>query len=655
MSADIKLPLRPWGPDVNRAVSLSRPVLRLFAIFCIAVSLFICVSKPQFRGDAAEYTLMTVAIAQHGSADITPSDVALARQVFPYFSWHQDAIAGYLSGTGALPPGFLKGVDGKVHAIHFFGYSAVAAIPYKFAEIIGKNPYRCFLWVDGLALFLVAYSAWLYFGTAGRALAAVAVLMMSVGLPYWNWASPELYSTALSLAALMLMARSRHIVAGCLLGLAGMQNPPLLSLLFVGPVIAWADALMHEGAGSVRQFVRDIHWRQLVPGTLLGLAIGLSPIYFSYRFFDTWNVIAAGATDHRLVTALRLVSYYFDINQGMAIAIPGVWLVLGLMIIGNRKLGLLFIPVMLSSLILAIPTLSTQNWNSGASGFMRYVVWGSVPFIFLLLAYIRHCRQLPKWFAALFISMQALSVANAKTYSHIEFSPLANWVLRHAPQYYNPEPEIFVDRSSGAEPMMDFDQAYVGRFGDQIKTLYYAGSLKSIAAVCPQGLPTARSVVKASYDGWTYLNGPVECGAPVALQSFDMHDFERSQGGHVADGWSRFEFGNDGNGGIWSLGKQSTFVVTLPPGKPDAITIRGVYLGGNWSTEVAINGKPAGTWHLDRPNRIGLDLIDQGNAGQPNQLEVTLTHKSPKAPSAQDTRELAFFMKQVVLSFVAAE
>lgn len=627
---------------------MTRPVALLLLIFAAVASLFIGVSKPQFRGDAAEYTLMTVAIAQHGTADITPSDVARARQVFPYFSWHQDAIAGYFNGAGNLPPGFLKGADGKVHAIHFFAYSAAAALPFKIAETMGVNPYRCFLWVDGFALLLVVYSAYLYLGTVNRAFAAVAVLMMSVGLPYWNWASPELYSTALSLSALMLMARSRHVLAGCLLGLAGMQNPPLLALLFLGPVMAWADTLVHEGTGSLRLFIRGIRWGRLAGGTLLGLAIGLSPIYFSFRFFDTWNIIAVGATDHRLVTALRLVSYYIDLNQGMLIAIPGVWLVLALMALSRRKLGLLLIPVMLTSLILAIPTLSTQNWNSGASGFMRYVVWGSVPFIYLLLAYSRHFNTLPKWFALLFISLQALSAANARTYSHIEFSPLANWVLRHAPQYYNPEPEIFVDRSSGAEPMMDFDRVYAARFGEQTKTLYYAGSLKSIAALCPQGLPKAPSVVRASYDGWTYLNGPVECGAPMTLQSFDMHDFEHRHGGHIVNGWSRFEFGNDGDGGIWSLGGQSTFVVTLPPGQADALSIRGFYLGGNWSTEVAINGKPAGTWHLDRPNRISLEAIGLGSHA--DVLEVTLKHRSPKAPSAQDTRELAFFMKQVVVS-----
>ncbi|QBE65582.1 hypothetical protein [Pseudoduganella lutea] len=625
---------------------LRDPLLRISVFFLIAIAILISVTRPQFHGDASEYTLMTVALANHGTPDITAADAHDAGAVFPWFAWHQAAIADHLSRGTPLPPGFLRGEDGKVHAIHSFGYSAAAVVPMKLASMIGANPAKCFLWVDSLALLLLVYSAYGFFRSAAKAFIPVALMVTTVGCSYWNWGSPELYSASLALSALLLIARSRSVLAGLAIGLAGMQNPPLLSLLFFGPLFMIADARFEQPSRNILGVIKDFIGGKMAAGTLLGLAIGLSPVYFSFKYFGTWNVIAKGATDSRLVSLLRLHSYYFDLNQGLIIAIPGVLLLVALLAARYRRVALMLVPIAACSLVLAVPSLSTQNWNSGAAGMMRYVVWGAVPFLFLLLLAIRQLTTLPAWLPILFLAVQLPFTVHATKYTHMAFSPLALWALEHVPALYNPEPEIFIDRSSHGEPMVDYDTVYRFGSGEKRKTLYYDGSYRAIAQLCPTGLPSAGSVVRASYDGWTYLNGPVTCSArALVIRKLGIEAFSRTSGARIGSGWSRFEFGTEEQSGIWSIGKESTLYLEVPKTGLNALSIHGVYGQGNLSTEVIVNGRALGKWHLDRPNRISLESVEHHGT-----LEVTLKHAAPKAPSDVDTRELAFFMKQVVIA-----
>ena len=618
------IPLRPARPvGQGSAIQL---FLALLLVGVFAISLL----KPHYSGDAAEYTLTTIALAEHATPEIRASDVALARRLLPEYGWFHDRIEAHLGAGGALPPGFLRGADGQVHAIHYFGYSLLAALPFKLAQHLGGNPMKCFMWLDWAMLLVLFHCACHYLARPGRALAAVGAFVLTVGLPYWNWSSPEFFSSAAALSALFLMGASASPWAGVLLGLAAMQNPPLLALLFLGPVLCEANPR---------------RWRSIALGTVLGLGIGLLPIVFSFRFFDTWNVIATGATDPRLISALRLLSYYIDLNQGMLVAIPAVWLAILWGLAKQPKEAIRLLPLAAASLLLALPALSTQNWNSGSAGMMRYVAWGSMPFLFLMFALLRGWRAWPPTLIALFVLVQAACVAQARHTSHIEFAPLARWVLDTAPSLYNPEPEIFIDRSSKAEPMIDYDQVYAYGEGSTRKTLYHSGSYPAIAKLCPAGLPQAPSVVRASYDGWTYLNGPVSCAGQLALHAFGATGFQAAGAVRLGKGWSQIEFGAPADSGVWSVGAASTVTIQAPPGTLDAVSIRGLYMMGNTSTKVTINGVAAGSWHLDRPNRIALPVAVPNGV-----IEIGLTHQAPRQPSAQDTRLLAFFMKQVVVS-----
>lgn len=628
--------------------------LHILVIHLLLGALVIGISTPRFRGDAAEYTALTIAVSEHGSPDIRPSDIVVARRLLPEFSWFHTLIEKHWTDGARLPPGFIEDHDKKVYAIHHFGYSAIAAIPFKLLQVAGLNPVKCFLWVDWFCLLILLLALHTYFGSMKRAAGAVLIFLMGVGIPYWNWASPEFFSATLSLAALVLMANSSFVVAGVLVGLASMQNPPILVLLGMGPLIVISERLATRGRTAVPLAAIRARTCAVALGYLPGCTLALIPVYFSMQHFGTWNVIATGATDSRMVGLSRFVSYYADLNQGMIIAIPAVWLIAIYLLMRHRQLLPVLVPVLLCSVMLAVPVLSTQNWNAGSAGMMRYIAWGAAPVFYLLFACLRQSEKWDAGMATVFLVLQFACLAHSRQYTHIEFSPAARWFLVHAPQYYNPEPEIFVDRSTHSEPILDFDNVYRAQLGATPKTLYYAGSAKGIAKLCPGGgRPGAASIVKATYDGWTYLNGEVECDSTrLYVERFDIFRFQSQDDALLQDGWSGFEIASPTAGGVWSLGDTSRFVIrgVITDADAEAITIRGVYRDGNTATRVSVNGKDLGAWHLDRPNRIPLQGAKISDA-----LHIQLAHQAPAAPSAQDTRKLAFFMTEASISYRTAK
>lgn len=632
--------------QTHKILGTSRFVI--FVVYLFLGTIVVGLSTPTFKGDAAEYTLLTIAIASHVSSDICPADILLAQSLFPEFSWFHTSIVKHWSEGARLPPGFLNGTDKQVYAIHYFGYSAIAALPFRILQTIGLNPTRCFLWVDWTCLVILLLAARAYFGSIGRSAAATGIFLMGVGIPYWNWASPEFFTATLSLSALLLMAASSVMRSAALVGMAAMQNPPVLVLLGMGPLVVIAERVVTLGPSSVPLAMsRDRLW-SLALGGLLGAAIALMPIYFSLQHFGSWNIIASGATDPRLVTLHRLVSYYLDLNQGMIVAIPGVVLLAAYLLMRGRRQLILLAPTAVCSIMLAAPALGTQNWNAGSAGMMRYIAWGAAPVFYLLYACLRQQKNWSSGALLLFLVLQYACLKHSERYTHTSFSPTARWFLHHAPQFYHPEPEIFVDRLSQAEPMLDYDAVYSVQFGPTPKTLYYAGSAKSLAKLCPGGgRPSAASTAKASYDGWTYLNGTIKCDdTHLYIDTIDVFRFQGREDALLQDGWSRFEIASPSEGGVWSLGKTSRFLVRTSSAEVEAMTIRGIYRDGNTATKVIVNGTVLGWWHLDRPNRIPLAGVDVSKS-----LHIQLHHQAPAAPSEQDTRKLALFMNEVSISY----
>lgn len=642
----------PPLPPAARAAAPGRFALLLLLI--LLATLF--ARTPQLTGDASEYTLMTLAVANHGTPEIRAGDLAAARALLPAdFDADLDRLEQGLRDGAQVPlRGFYRGLGGQVQALHFFAYSALAALPFKLLQAAGMAPFKCYLALNLACVFVLGMSLLRVFGSAPRALFGLALFMLCGGWLYLDWSSPELMTASLLLSALLLDSAGAPLLAGALGGLAALQNPTAVFFLGFAPLLRLCQ-----------DYRADAGWRAalragLRPRRLLGLTLGLAIFALAPLFnllqFGVPSLIAKVAADASLMSGVRLFSFYFDLSQGMLVAVPALapWLLAwtwreraGAGLGGARRLAVLLLAVAMT-LALAVPTLAIQNWNSSAAGVMRYAFWSAMPLLYVLLWQLRASPAWPMRALLALLLLQALAMANAKRYGALEFSPLARAVLRHATAWHNPEPELFAERVAHTEIELTPERISVYELdGKRVKTLYNRGNLDAEQTLCGPGRALAAdNRVRDSAGLWRYIDGAPRCvdaGAP--MQRYRLADFLAGDAFRLGGGWSRPESGGGIWNGTWSDGDTSTLTLALPAGSRHAgLLVIGHYFDGNGRTRVRINGRDLG-WQ--RLRELPLLPLPAGATS----LTVELVHEAPYQPPAgqADRRRIAFFLQEIAL------
>ena len=212
-----------------------------------------------------------------------------------------------------------------------------------------------------------------------------------------------------------------------------------------------------------------------------------------------------------LLPHTRLVSFFFDLNQGAIVALPGV--AAALLVWGWRRNVQLTALCLALVLALILPALAVLNWNSGAAGVMRYAFWAGMPLVCALLLRVRAHGRWPPLLVLWLVLAQGGAMLNAGSYTYVEFSPLARFVLAHAPDHYHPEPEIFAERMAHNDDYIQPDKVYVYRpVGLPPKALFNAANKNAGAQLCGAGrtLASGNRIVESAH-GWRYLDGAPLC------------------------------------------------------------------------------------------------------------------------------------------------
>lgn len=621
--------------------------MRQFALMLAALLAALALTRTAMpSGDVEEYAVMTVALASHGSAAISQADVSRAARLVPVLAQPYAKLAEGMR-TGAETPrnGFNRGRDGAYFAIHFFAYPALAAPPFRLLQAAGADPLKAFQVVNVSFVLLLGLCLFRLFGSAARAAVGVLLFLLCGGLLYWNWTSPECMSAASLLSALILFSTGAPRVGGLLAGLAAMQNPPIGLLFGFAPLF---HAVLHYRVqDGWRAALRNGLRRPNLLGMLIVLVLAPLPILFSLWQFGVPSLIAKYSTSSSLIGVNRLISFFFDLNQGMIVGVPALLAALLLWRWRGRNAAMLALCTVFA-VAMAAPALSAENWNSGASGMMRYAFWSAMPFLFAFLLRLRSETAWPRTMVLSVLVAQFACMAVAKRYSHVEFSPLAKAVLAYAPGLYNPDPEIFHERLARAETPMDRDGATVYLAKGKVTKTMYAPSAPGIGErLCGRGMVLSAANHSVDVDRqFRYINGPLLCTlsdkpGPV-IATFGAAQF----GTTLQAGWSKPEFGGGNWDGAWSDGKRSTMSIPLQPGqRPHWIALTGHYSDGNRRTRLTINGVDMGWQKL---NQAGLIVLPAVAADAPS-LQVTLEHEAPGAGTPQDRRQLAFFIEKLSL------
>ncbi len=397
-------------------------------------------ARPVSYGDAGEYQLMGESWLRHLSPDVRPGDVvSLADR-----SRRQQAEVAVPTALG----GYYEARDGRWYCYHFWLYSLTTLPARAVLRPLGADLRAPA--VTNAVLFLVALwqalSSTQLGRAAGRSLFGLALFSPAVW--FVPWPHPEAYCFALVLLALVWV-HARHWTRALLAAsLATAQCPALVWL--VAPLGAAALGAAWRG-GQARP-------TRLARVALASLPAALSPLFYLWKF-GTPNLIARHAASLESVSLSRAWELLLDLNLGlwpyMPLAVPlfllalwtrGAW--------PSRWAG---------AAVLALAALSctaTANWNHGTAGPSRYAVW-LAPFVVFAVAQAQAAAgpltrqgRLWSWLVGGAILAQALVVlargGMQQAPDFLSHSWAARLVLRHAPAWYSPAPEVFITRSLGA-------------------------------------------------------------------------------------------------------------------------------------------------------------------------------------------------------------
>jgi hypothetical protein len=641
---------------MSKQIQSSLLILMFLALSCAALA------TAHITGDGGEYFLMTHALFKHGSVTIGASDVAdyvrMGPEALQRIGLQPTLLDELLRQAQAAKPdvvsgGFFPNAPGRFYSIHFWLYSLLALPFYALLKPLGLNPAAAFVVLN--ILCTGAVFAYLRRITPRIAPLAFLAFLVAGTTLYLRWTGPEVLSASCAFVATLAMFRGRAALAILLAGIGASQNPPLLFLM---PFAVVLRVLVGRYA--------SLRWPDCppppvrkgdLPLMLAGVVLALAPMAFFQFTFGVPSLIARYMTSTDLITPQRFLSLYFDLDQGMIVGAPALFLALVLppVMLGaaQRRAWLVTAGITLAMIVaMSIPAMTATNWNSGCSVMVRYAYWLAMPMLALAVraAVVLPPARVRLLLLAIVLGQLPVLAVNGvfgERSSHIAHTKAARWLLDRHPARYNPDAEIFYERDVGHEAIMLPDLVYVHEVaGKPVKVLRHWSNFESSAGLCSAGQTLMAGSIANVNAGWQYLHAPFTCAAagttgPTGWRFSGSGEAVKAL---LTSGWSVFE-----GAGVWSDAKASELKLPVPKGRrPVRLRVLGFYFAGQHRSEVSVNGRALG--HYNLPNEA-IEL--PGDLGSPAELAITLRHPSAQSPKERgespDGRLLGFYLQTVVL------
>jgi hypothetical protein len=462
------------GQDTGAATSSRRshaapqPTARLWsALFLLASTAFVAhflFARPILAGDGHQYYITLQAWQEHGTPDIRESDIRQTAALLTRHGLDTSNLHPYLELATAK--------NGRAYYWHFWFYPLVALPAKLLLHLAHANECAAFQVTNAL-LFVLAVWFVLFRSRSPLPwrLAFAGLTAVSPVLGYLRWPHTEVFTWACVVISLALLSNRRYGGAALAAAFAAMQNPPVLLLALYIAVVS----------------LRERDFRQTLQAAA-GVLPALLPPLFCYLCFGVPNLIAAHGFSHpHLISAARTWSFLTDLNQGMLPYVP-LLLLLALpalaQAVARRSAAGLGLAAVILLIILGAET--TPNWNSGCVGMLRYGVWVVPLFAWLVVEYLPPARSLHRLIAAAVALHGAIAWQYQGRFDYLTQSPLALFVLDHAPALYDPDIEIFCERQlhGGCDFRRAFPMGFVRRDGTVAKLLTDAAGLSRLQQFC---------------------------------------------------------------------------------------------------------------------------------------------------------------------------
>jgi len=413
--------VRPWGRHL---------ALGLYLLVSAAFVVWTATRPVTVSGDGWEYLITLQSFWNHGTPDLRPGDFDAVLATFP--EHHSDRAAKFQPGE---PPGWAESATGQPFAVHFWAMPEFA-LPAKAA----------LRWLGGseLAALPVSNAAWFFTATglilfAGvgplrRRLLFAGLAAVSPAVWYIQYGGVEVFCWSLAVAGLVAFDRRRFALSAFAFGLAATQNPPLAALVLLPAVAAWR-----------------LGWARFLAVIGLGGFVAAVPPLCYLWHFGTPSLLAPFADPSR-ISWRRTAGILTDLNQGLLPYVPVLLLAVPMAVAASvRRREWLWLPALLAVAAMVVAVQVQVNWNGDGRGLLRYLVWVIPP-----LAWVC-ARGLTGWMAwatlawAVVLHGGILAFDPPTRWQYVEQRRIAAWVMSEQPTWYDPDPEIFVERQRGRE------------------------------------------------------------------------------------------------------------------------------------------------------------------------------------------------------------
>jgi hypothetical protein len=638
------------------SIVLARPALlpRIALLLLCGLFALLCLAKARLIGDGMEYLAMAQGFVIHGTPELRRENVAAFEAMPPKAlargglepGMLREAI-GRIEGEGAIVHGFARARDGSIHAVHFWMYSLLAAPFYALVALLGQNPFMAPVLLNLAIALLSAWRIKTWFPRAGLPELGLFALMGPVY--YAIWIGPEVMAGCCVLLAVLAALRRDLPFSVLLAGLGATQNPSIAGLI---PAAA-AYALLYRWLPWAAPFPDVAPASGRLRAALLvlaGVLLALLPFLHNQAVFGMPSIISHYYTDLGLVRPERLFSFLFDLNQGLLAGFPALLSCMALLVLAKglkrRRTWLLHLTVaVLLALGMALPTLAAVNWSSGAIVVARYAYWTSMPVLAVCLAALPQFDARRRWLAfglALLLQAAATWHAFPSRRAPTVHARAAQWVLDHAPRWYNPDPEIFLERERRSEDPATHEQVVVHR-GPQgpTKLMRFWSNSGDSGGLCPAGSHLAAEHVVTLASGWRYYNAPLRCapGAPPFLHV----TIGPQQTSMLKEGWPA-----SSGTPVWNIGRRAALRLELPAGRRlAALGLRGYYHAPVRRSRVWINGVDLGVSALGQaPLALPASLQDA------RVLDIRFEHTSEPKPAGAGEPPIGFFLHGIDVEFL---
>ena len=430
-------------------------ILLIYSSLILSYVLYL--KDPMVTGDGKEYLSMTISLYNHFTPDLREEDIELRKNV--------ELKNRISTQKDRFYSGYFESLEGKYYSYHFWVYSLVNLPVFSVLHYFNLNELRSFQITNSLLVIFSLITILYFYKDRGKTwfllLSAVNPVLL-----YVAWTHPEVFIYSFIVVSLVFWSDKRYLLAAICSSVASLQS---------APIAIFTIYLLILYLSSVKTDIKKII------GSLMPLLITVTPYFFYYANYGKFSLIAGGAAKVDYISIDKALSIFFDANFGIMTYMP-ITLILATIVViydmKNKRLATLTVLIII--LLISILYSTQGNWNAGMMYINRYSV-AIIPF--LVLTSLRIFEEKPKInTVCIIISLiSVVIIIGGLLYeydysNHRKFNNLSKEIFINFPSMYNPDPEIFAERSLGGEVSYSDNLPIVYLYDNKPRKILYKNS-----------------------------------------------------------------------------------------------------------------------------------------------------------------------------------